>query len=39
LGALVLVRDMNFLKDTVNGFIKITESAKSIGEVINIGSG
>lgn len=39
LGALDPVRDLNFVKDTVNGFIKIAESEKSVGEVINIGFG
>ncbi len=39
LGALDPVRDLNFVKDTVNGFIKIAESDRSIGEVINIGCG
>lgn len=38
LGALHPTRDFNYVKDTVNGFIKIAESEKSIGEVINIGS-
>ncbi|MDZ7265113.1 MAG: GDP-mannose 4,6-dehydratase, partial [candidate division KSB1 bacterium] len=39
LGALDPVRDLNFVKDTVAGFIKIAESDRSIGEVINIGFG
>lgn len=38
LGALHPTRDFNYIKDTVNGFIAIAESDKSIGEVINIGS-
>lgn len=38
LGALHPTRDFNYVKDTVNGFISILESSKSIGEVINIGS-
>lgn len=32
-------RDLNYVSDTVNGFIKIAESEKSIGQVINIGAG
>lgn len=38
LGALHPTRDFNYIKDTVNGFIAIADSDKSIGEVINIGS-
>lgn len=36
LGALNPTRDFNYVKDTVNGFIKIAESSKTIGEEINI---
>lgn len=36
LGALSPTRDFNYVKDTVNGFIKIYESSKTIGEEINI---
>lgn len=39
LGALNTTRDFNFVKDTVNGFVKVMESDKAIGQVINIGSG
>jgi NAD dependent epimerase/dehydratase len=39
LGLLSPVRDFTFVRDTVNGFLKIAESERSIGEVINIGSG
>lgn len=39
LGALSPTRDFNFVKDTVNGFVKIAESNKSLGQVINIGTG
>lgn len=39
LGAIDPVRDLNFVKDTVNGFIKIAESEHAIGETINIGFG
>lgn len=36
LGSLSPTRDFNYVKDTVNGFIKIYESTKTIGEEINI---
>lgn len=39
LGSLTPVRDLTFVKDTVNAFIKNAESQKAIGEVINAGSG
>lgn len=39
LGALSPKRDFNYVKDTIDGFIKIAESENSIGEVINVGSG
>lgn len=39
LGALHPTRDFNYVGDTVKGFIAIAESEKSVGEVINIGSG
>lgn len=39
LGNISTVRDMNYIKDTVQGFVKIAQSDKSVGEVINIGSG
>lgn len=39
LGALDPVRDLNFVKDTVEGFIKIAASDRAVGEVINIGFG
>ncbi len=38
LGSLKPKRDFTFVKDTVNGFIKMAASPKSIGETINIGS-
>jgi NAD dependent epimerase/dehydratase len=38
IGALHPTRDFNYIKDTINGFIAIAESDKTIGEVINIGS-
>ena len=36
LGLLTPTRDFNYVKDTVNGFISIYESDKTIGEEINI---
>ncbi|MRS04809.1 NAD-dependent epimerase/dehydratase family protein, partial [bacterium] len=38
LGALHPTRDFNYVKDTVNGFIAVAESEKTVGEFINIGS-
>ena len=35
-GSLTPTRDFNYVKDTVNGFIKIAESDRTIGEEINI---
>ena len=39
LGDLTPTRDLNYVKDTVEGFIKICESEKTLGSVFNIGSG
>lgn len=36
LGSLTPTRDFNYVRDTVNGFIAIAESDKTIGEEINI---
>lgn len=36
LGALTPTRDFNFVKDTVNGFVEIFNSEKTIGKEINI---
>lgn len=38
LGSTSPTRDLNFVKDTVSGFIKAAESDLSPGEVINLGS-
>ena len=38
LGSLHPTRDYTYVKDLVDGFIKVAESPKSVGEVINIGS-
>ena len=39
LGALHPTRDFTYIDDTVAGFIAVAESARSIGQVINTGSG
>jgi len=39
LGDLTPTRDFNYVLDTCRGFIAMAESDKTIGEVINIGSG
>jgi len=39
LGSLSPTRDFTFVLDTVEGFIRVAESPRSVGEVINIGSG
>lgn len=39
LGNLHPTRDLNYVSDIVEGFIKVAESPKSVGEVINIGTG
>ncbi|MDR0738721.1 MAG: SDR family NAD(P)-dependent oxidoreductase [Oscillospiraceae bacterium] len=38
LGNLSPTRDLNFIEDTVNGFIEIAKNEKTIGEEINIAS-
>ena len=38
LGSLYPTRDYTYVKDVVEGFIKVAESPRSVGEVINIGS-
>jgi dTDP-glucose 4,6-dehydratase len=38
LGATSPTRDFNYVDDTVRGFIAVAESARSAGEVINVGS-
>ena len=39
LGAVTPTRDFNFVKDTVNGFLEIYKSDKTVGEEINVCSG
>ncbi len=38
LGAVSPSRDFNYISDTIRGFIAIAESARAVGQVINIGS-
>lgn len=38
LGTLETTRDMMFVQDTVQGFLKVAESPHTIGEVVNIGT-
>ena len=38
LGALNPTRDLNYVKDIVNGFVEISKSEKTIGKVLNIAS-
>lgn len=39
LGSLAPVRDLNYVSDTVEGFIKMAENPQAVGQVINVGSG
>jgi NAD dependent epimerase/dehydratase len=39
LGSLTPVRDLTFVADTVQGFIKLAESQKAVGKTVNTGSG
>ncbi len=39
LGSLHPTRDLNYVSNTVNGFIKAAESEQSLGMTINVGSG
>ena len=39
LGSLDPTRDFNYVKDTVNGFLEIAKSDKTVGEEINIATG
>lgn len=39
IGSLSPLRDFTFVKDTVQGFIRVAEREESVGEVINIGTG
>ena len=39
LGSLSPVRDFTYVGDTVDGFLKIAQSRRAIGQVLNVGSG
>ena len=39
LGSLTPVRDLTYVADTADGFIRLAESKKTIGRVVNTGSG
>jgi NAD dependent epimerase/dehydratase len=39
LGSLSPTRDLNFVLDTVEGFIAVAESEAAVGQVVNVGSG
>ena len=39
LGSLTPVRDLTFVADTVQGFIRIAGTSRAIGQVVNVGSG
>lgn len=39
LGATFPTRDLNFVADTVDGFLKIADTDAAIGEVVNLGTG
>jgi len=39
LGSLTPIRDLTYVADTVNGFIKLAESKKTVGKTVNTGSG
>ena len=39
LGSLAPIRDMNFVTDTVDGFLRIAQCDAALGRVVNIGSG
>jgi NAD dependent epimerase/dehydratase len=39
LGLLTPVRDLTFVEDTVDGFVKMAECDEALGKVINIGAG
>lgn len=39
LGSLTPIRDLTYVADTANGFIKLAESRKTVGRTVNTGSG
>jgi len=38
LGSLTPIRDLTYVKDTANGFIRLAESKKTVGQTVNTGS-
>jgi len=39
LGSLTPLRDLTYVEDTVEGFVRVAEQPEAIGQVVNIGSG
>jgi NAD dependent epimerase/dehydratase len=39
LGSLTPIRDLTYVSDTVDAFLKVAENPRAVGEVINVGSG
>ncbi len=39
LGALTPLRDLNYVEDTVDGFLRVATTPEAVGEVTNIGAG
>jgi NAD dependent epimerase/dehydratase len=39
LGSLMPTRDLNFVTDTVSGFLRIADAPQTIGETLNLGTG
>jgi nucleoside-diphosphate-sugar epimerase len=39
LGDITTTRDFNFISDTVDAFLRVAESEKTIGRILNVGSG
>ena len=39
LGSLTPIRDLTYVADTIQGFIKFAESPKTVGKTVNTGSG
>src|ERR1044072_230679 len=39
LGSLEPIRDLNFVKDIVQGFVTIAEQGDAVGKIINLGAG
>lgn len=39
LGSLTPTRDLNYVEDTVDGFVRVASAPEAVGQVINVGSG